>query len=202
MKCAGILSSRLRYTDLALNLFFMIRKYSSISQRCFVISDDLYCLIAQAHAHGVEAISHRFLADLFVVESADRFLRNFPFRHSVCQGDKLFLPDEIYNHPNNQFVADFLGTVEFLKGESRDGRIHLLGTEQYLPYEGDKKGMVEIAIRPENITMSAPGDAGLKGRVDKRYYLGDSADWRIELGKNKSACYHGGPALQPLCPGR
>ena len=201
MKCAGILSSRLRYTDLALNLLFMIRKYSSISQRCFVISDDLYCLIAQAHAHGVEAISHRFLADLFVVESADRFLRNFPFRHSVCQGDKLFLPDEIYNHPNNQFVADFLGKVEFLKGESKDGRIHLLGTDQYLPYDGEKRGMVEIAVRPENITMSAPGDAGLKGRVDKRYYLGDSADWRIALGKTNLRVITEGRRFSRFAPG-
>ncbi|NCB36078.1 MAG: ABC transporter ATP-binding protein, partial [Clostridia bacterium] len=91
---------------------------------------------------------------------------------AMAMSDRIFLinrgvvqqsgrPDEIYNHPNNQFVADFLGKVEFLKGESKDGRIHLLGTDQYLPYDGEKRGMVEIAIRPENITMSAPGDAGL-----------------------------------------
>ena len=131
---------------------------------------------------------------------------------AMAMSDRIFLinrgvvqqsgrPDEIYNHPNNQFVADFLGKVEFLKGESRDGRIHLLGTEQYLPYNGDKKGMVEVAIRPENITMSTPGDAGLKGRVEKRYYLGDTADWRIALGETSLRVITEGRRFSRFAPG-
>lgn len=131
---------------------------------------------------------------------------------AMAMSDRIFLinrgvvqqsgrPDEIYNHPNNQFVADFLGKVEFLKGESKDGRIHLLGTDQYLPYDGEKRGMVEIAIRPENITMSAPGDACLKGRVDKRYYLGDSADWRIALGKTNLRVITEGRRFSRFAPG-
>ena len=131
---------------------------------------------------------------------------------AMAMSDRIFLinrgvvqqsgrPDEIYNHPNNQFVADFLGKVEFLKGESKDGRIHLLGTDQYLPYNGEKRGMVEIAVRPENITMSAPGDAGLKGRVDKRYYLGDSADWRIALGKTNLRVITEGRRFSRFAPG-
>ena len=131
---------------------------------------------------------------------------------AMAMSDRIFLinrgvvqqsgrPDEIYNHPNNQFVADFLGKVEFLKGESKDGRIHLLGTDQYLPYDGEKRGMVEIAIRPENITMSAPGDAGLNGRVDKRYYLGDSADWRIALGKTNLRVITEGRRFSRFAPG-
>ena len=131
---------------------------------------------------------------------------------AMAMSDRIFLinrgvvqqsgrPDEIYNHPNNQFVADFLGKVEFLKGESKDGRINLLGTDQYLPYDGEKRGMVEIAIRPENITMSAPGDAGLKGRVDKRYYLGDSADWRIALGKTNLRVITEGRRFSRFAPG-
>ncbi|NLD03697.1 MAG: ABC transporter ATP-binding protein [Clostridiales bacterium] len=131
---------------------------------------------------------------------------------AMAMSDRIFLinrgvvqqsgrPDEIYNHPNNQFVADFLGKVEFLKGESKDGRIHLLGTDQYLPYDGEKRGMVESAIRPENITMSVPGDAGLKGRVDKRYYLGDSADWRIALGKTNLRVITEGRRFSRFAPG-
>ena len=131
---------------------------------------------------------------------------------AMAMSDRIFLinrgvvqqsgrPDEIYNHPNNQFVADFLGKVEFLKGESKDGRIHLLGTDQYLPYDGEKRGMVEIAVRPENITMSVPGDAGLKGRVDKRYYLGDSADWRIALGKTNLRVITEGRRFSRFAPG-
>ena len=131
---------------------------------------------------------------------------------AMAMSDRIFLinrgvvqqsgrPDEIYNRPNNQFVADFLGKVEFMKGESKDGRIHLLGTDQYLPYEGDKKGRVEVAIRPENITMSAPGDTSIKGRVDKRYYLGDTADWRIALGETSLRVITEGRRFSRFNPG-
>ena len=58
-------------------------------------------------------------------------------------------PEEIYNHPANQFVADFLGKVDFAKGEIRDGRVYLDDTDQSIPYSGSKKGRVELAIRPE-----------------------------------------------------
>ena len=53
---------------------------------------------------------------------------------AMAMSDRIFLinrgvvqqcgsPEEIYNHPANQFVADFLGKVDFFKGESANGRI-------------------------------------------------------------------------------
>ena len=90
-------------------------------------------------------------------------------------------PEEIYNHPANQFVADFLGKVVFMKGEVRDNRIFLTGTEQSYPYSGDKTGKVEIAVRPERVTLSTEkGD--LKGKLVSQYYLGDIDDCRVDIG--------------------
>lgn len=93
-------------------------------------------------------------------------------------------PAEIYNHPANQFVADFLGKVDFLKGEVKDGKILLDGTDQEIAYSGDKTGRVELAVRPERITLSTEkGD--LKGTLESQYYLGDVNDCRVKIG-NKS----------------
>ena len=53
---------------------------------------------------------------------------------AMAMSDRIFLinggivqqcgtPEEIYNRPVNPFAADFLGKVDFFRGEARDGRI-------------------------------------------------------------------------------
>ena len=58
-------------------------------------------------------------------------------------------PREIYTAPANPFVADFVGKIEFLEGEVRDGAIELTGCGQRLPYKGPLTGSVIVGIRPE-----------------------------------------------------
>ena len=111
---------------------------------------------------------------------------------AMAMSDRIFLinrgvvqqsgtPGEIYNQPANQFVADFLGKVDFFKGEVRDGRIVFPGMAgQSIPYDGPRTGKVEVAIRPENIYF-AP-DGVLKGRLEAQYYLGDVDDCRVRVG--------------------
>lgn len=53
--------------------------------------DDLRRLVSQARAHGIEAIVHRFLGDHFLVEAADCFIRQLPFRRAVYPGDKALI---------------------------------------------------------------------------------------------------------------
>ena len=90
-------------------------------------------------------------------------------------------PAEIYNHPANQFVADFLGKVDFLRGTAKDGEIELDGTGQNIPFSGEQRGRVEPAVRPERITLST--DSGtLRGILETRYYLGDVNDCRVRVG--------------------
>ncbi|MBQ9048644.1 MAG: ABC transporter ATP-binding protein [Solobacterium sp.] len=90
-------------------------------------------------------------------------------------------PAEIYNSPVNPFVADFLGKVDFFKGEAENGRIVLpeMGS-QTLAYTGDKTGHVYVAIRPENIKLAEDGI--LSGTLEQQYYLGDVDDCRIRIG--------------------
>ena len=91
-------------------------------------------------------------------------------------------PAVIYDSPANQFVADFLGKVVFLKGEVKDGKIALDGADQSVAYDGEKTGRVEIAVRPERITLSTESGE-LKGVLESQYYLGDVNDCRVKLGK-------------------
>lgn len=113
---------------------------------------------------------------------------------AMAMSDRIFLvnrgvvqqsgsPEEIYNRPVNQFVADFLGKVAFFKATSENGllRIHDMG--QSLAYDGPKKGNIELAIRPENIRMSkTPAEGALKGVLEQSYYLGDVNDCRVRVG--------------------
>jgi iron(III) transport system ATP-binding protein len=108
-------------------------------------------------------------------------------------------PTEIYRRPVNQFVADFVGKVNFLPGEAREGRIELSGMGQSIPYQGPCTGKVIVALRPENIGILSqkggsgapvlaespggirPGEGRLEGRLVSQFYLGDVNDCRVDI---------------------
>ena len=88
-------------------------------------------------------------------------------------------PMNIYRNPVNQFVADFIGKINFLHGTASEGKIEFPG-EQYMSYSGDKRGQVVVAVRPENMTMRT--DRGvLHGTLKQAYYLGDVNDCRVDV---------------------
>jgi iron(III) transport system ATP-binding protein len=97
-------------------------------------------------------------------------------------------PTEIYRRPANQFVADFVGKVNFIRGEAREGRIEFSGLGQSVPYGGPLRGRVIAAVRPENIAIAPTGktEAGARGVLEGvlagMFYLGDINDCRVDLG--------------------
>ena len=111
---------------------------------------------------------------------------------AMAMSDRIFLinrgvvqqcgtPEQIYNEPANQFVADFLGKVDFFKGVAENGRITLTGMNgQSIAYDGPRTGKVEVAVRPENLFFSP--DGLLNGRLENQYYLGDVDDCRVRVG--------------------
>ena len=112
---------------------------------------------------------------------------------AMAMSDRIFLinrgdiqqcgtPQEIYNSPVNQFVADFLGNVDFFKGEARDGRIIFPAMDgQSIPYDGPRTGKIDVAIRPENLFFAEDGI--LHGVLETQYYLGDVDDCRVRVGE-------------------
>ncbi len=91
-------------------------------------------------------------------------------------------PYEIYTRPANQFVADFVGKINFLKGHSENGKITLEGIDDVLEYDGEITGDVDIGIRPENIRITG-GSGHLNGTVITEFFMGDTNDCRVQVGK-------------------
>ncbi len=135
---------------------------------------------------------------------------------AMAMSDRVFLihrgvvqqqgtPEEIYRQPVNQFVADFLGKVDFLKGEAENGVIRLKNTQVSLPYAGDKRGPVEVAVRPENITMTkqngTPDADSIQGTVSAGYYLGDASDYRVQVGGISLRVIAEGRVFRDYAPG-
>lgn len=92
-------------------------------------------------------------------------------------------PEEVYDFPKNEFVAQFLGAANLLPGSFHDGVFHTdfgrLELEKPPPWE---KGI--IAIRPEWITLSdtKPETNGIRATVSEIIYRGTNRDLWFEPG--------------------
>jgi iron(III) transport system ATP-binding protein len=103
-------------------------------------------------------------------------------------------PREIYQHPTTQFVADFVGSANFLEAEilgpGVGGAMRLAtpaGTvEAACPVGVGAGEKVTLSIRPENIRvhLTEPSRAAnvLPGVVEELVFLGEYLDCRIRLG--------------------
>lgn len=90
-------------------------------------------------------------------------------------------PIKIYEQPKTQFVADFIGKVNFLKAVSDGNKITIPSLNYEFSKKSDIIGNTIIAVRPENISIDKDGK-GLKGKIINTSYLGDSADLRVDIG--------------------
>lgn len=101
------------------------------------------------------------------------------FNHGRLQ--QVGTPEEVYEHPANRFVAEFLGRINLIPVEGAEVRDHRLTgrfESQVLraPANGHALDAPVIAVRPEHmrISVDAPGDAenGIRATVRARVYGG------------------------------
>ena len=91
-------------------------------------------------------------------------------------------PHDIYTNPANKMVADFIGLVNFLPGIADGSKASIDGVAGEFPNSDPlQQGEVTIAIRPENITVDRTNGM-VRGTVTESYYLGDSVDYRVDVG--------------------
>jgi iron(III) transport system ATP-binding protein len=97
-------------------------------------------------------------------------------------------PKELYERPVGRFVADFVGTNNFLPGTCRAlaaGRIAAetaIGTVRASP--GPRVGPGDrcvLAVRPENITLGTGAENTFEGRVVLAAYLGSTLRYDVEV---------------------
>ncbi len=97
-------------------------------------------------------------------------------------------PDQIYLHPANRFVADFIGEANFYPGtiiKSEDGRVEVEMLDRVITirqdgdfHPGDK---VDVVVRPETVEIVAKGKGDFDGVVEFSHYTGSIATYRLEL---------------------
>ena len=100
-------------------------------------------------------------------------------------------PRDLYESPDDVFVAGFMGEANRVKGvlrrlDDRIGRVTIGGLTRTLPHRGLPDGPVDVAIRPEAILIShgTPEVGALRGTVSQAAYLGSRMEYSIasELG--------------------
>lgn len=103
-------------------------------------------------------------------------------------------PTDIYEHPINRFVADFIGDTNFLDGEILHFNDDLVtcrvGTESMFEAEnsgGHQVGdRVTLFLRPEKISLSAAHETSTAetrpGKGANIVYLGNQAAYTVDMG--------------------
>jgi ABC-type Fe3+/spermidine/putrescine transport system ATPase subunit len=98
-------------------------------------------------------------------------------------------PHDIYQHPANRFVADFIGQINFIEGTvlGRDGLWDVVqaGGSRLLVPPGTP-GAVTIGVRPHQIRLGSDGDADgpanrLPGRVLSSSFAGNLCRTRVQV---------------------
>jgi iron(III) transport system ATP-binding protein len=105
-------------------------------------------------------------------------------------------PREIYENPQNKFVAEFIGTSNFIQGTvaTREGQRYAVETtEGRLVLDSGAAvqtgNEVVVSIRPECVGLSTSRPAAVEnvwtGTVTTRAFLGDAVDHVIAVGKHE-----------------
>ena len=97
-------------------------------------------------------------------------------------------PREIYEHPHNRFVADFIGETNFLEGTVEEidkvvklsiGNSHLIGRTDVPLSVGQK---AYLAIRPEKINIYPPGKVTVRDIELDAEQIADAFGGRVPSG--------------------
>ena len=107
--------------------------------------------------------------------------------------EQLGSPREVYERPRNQFVADFVGTTNFIRGnvsagdgggfyriDSEIGQLKARGVDSLKSGEE-----IVLSIRPEDIELSErrqDGENTYAAMVDQKVFLGEFVDFQVRIG--------------------
>lgn len=93
-------------------------------------------------------------------------------------------PEEIYNEPENAFVADFIGDSNIIDGiMMEDLVVKICDTIFPCIDEGfGRNKPVDVVIRPEDLIIGQPGAGRLDGEVTHNVFIGVHYEMEIEAG--------------------
>ena len=86
---------------------------------------------------------------------------------------QLGTPENIYNEPENAFVADFIGHSNIIDGMIEDRLVEILGVKMPCVDEGFGNNQpVDVVIRPEDVELVDPSEGYLEGDVTSLIFKG------------------------------
>ena len=96
-------------------------------------------------------------------------------------------PEDIYNEPQNAFVADFIGESNIIDSTMVEDRlVDILGTKFVCVDEGFGRNQpVDVVIRPEDIVLTEPSKGIICGRVTSAIFKGVHYEITVQSGKNE-----------------
>jgi iron(III) transport system ATP-binding protein len=115
-------------------------------------------------------------------------------------------PQEIYRRPGNQFVADFVGSANFIygtvvgRGEDGVGVNTPYGDVRCVFAEKVQPGQaVVVTARPEDMVISESQIGGgmnvFTGKVAHRVFLGEVTDYFVDLGEGREIRVRAAPDI-------
>lgn len=93
-------------------------------------------------------------------------------------------PREIYQRPQNEFVATFIGRTNMLEGTMKKGELHFADGSvfSHKNWANIPDKPVRVSVRPEEFSIQNNNEEkGLKGDVADSIYLGLNTHYFIEL---------------------
>jgi ABC-type Fe3+/spermidine/putrescine transport system ATPase subunit len=97
-------------------------------------------------------------------------------------------PAEVYKHPRNRFVAQFLGATNILNAKvSGEGPVLQLESGMRVAVSNGENSGLEVAIRPHSFELAAerpPHTVNVwQAQVEQSMYLGGSTQYRLRIGE-------------------
>lgn len=93
-------------------------------------------------------------------------------------------PEDIYNEPQNAFVADFIGESNIFKGiMTGHMKVRFCGGE-FIGMDDVAEGtLVDVVVRPEDVIITKPEDGIVEGKVVSVIFKGMHYEVTVESGK-------------------
>ena len=107
-------------------------------------------------------------------------------------------PEEIYNKPQNAFVADFIGESNIFDGVKKEGNLIHFAHHDFVCHDDHESGTrLDVVIRPEDVVLTTPDKGRFTGEVISCLFCGKFYEVAVLSDKNEIEAH----ILHELTPG-
>ncbi|MGY8683231.1 ABC transporter ATP-binding protein [Bradyrhizobium sp. UFLA05-153] len=161
-----------------------------INPKLFLLDEPLSNLDAKLRAEvriEIRALQRRLgLTTMLVTHDREEAL-TMADRLVVMEGGRvrqIGSPRQLYDEPQDAFVADFVGRCNILSGRRESETTFRTESGLLLPVDtglNESNNATVFALRPERIAISPGGDGAIHGRVAAVTYLGAQTEYHIRV---------------------